>query len=264
MRYFFLDIDPQHPPGVAEVLPLSAEESHHLKTVLRGGRDDTLRLLDGYGRYYTACVKGRQGSCTLVEILTVDPADVETRRPRLVLGCAVVKGRRFEWALEKAVELGAHAILPLVTEHGVVMPGSGKTERWQTIMKSAAKQCGRAWLPELIVVQTLDQVLTGLTEGLVLFGATPWEWAERPGRPEPLIALAARVPAELPASLALLVGPEGGWSEAELDLLLTAGVRPVTLGPHVLRTETAAAAGLTLLQAVRQAWQSGQSDPGRP
>ena len=97
----------------------------------------------------------------------------EFREPRLVLACAVVKGKRFEWALEKAVELGAHEILPLVTELGVVDPRPGKQDRWRTIMIAALKQSGRSWLPALIRPVTISQALQRHPEGQVVFGAAP-------------------------------------------------------------------------------------------
>ena len=96
-------------------MTLDADESHHLSTVLRGGRDHVLDLVDGRGHAVDRQrPRAAVANCALVEILTVHRRPLKkSGEPRLVLACAVVKGKRFEWVLEKAVELGAHQILPL-------------------------------------------------------------------------------------------------------------------------------------------------------
>jgi 16S rRNA (uracil1498-N3)-methyltransferase len=168
-----------------------------------------------------------------------------------VLGCAVVKGRRFEWVLEKAVELGAHRIVPLRTERGVVTARPGKQSRWQSLLVAALKQSGRALLPELAPTAELGDLLDEGRPGLTLFGSVPGETEA-----VPWTDLLHPVPRPLPPRLTLLVGPEGGWTPAERGLLREGGARAVGLGPHVLRTETAAVAGLAALQALRQAWRA--------
>jgi 16S rRNA (uracil1498-N3)-methyltransferase len=151
--------------------------------------------------------------------------------------------------LEKAVELGAHRIVPLRTERGVVAARPGRESRWRTLLVSALKQSGRALLPELAPAADLAALLAEEPGGPLLFGAVPGEaaavaWTE----------LLAPAPRPLPPTLTLLVGPEGGWTPAERAAMAAHGARAVGLGPHVLRTETAAVAGLAALQALRQAW----------
>lgn len=251
MRQFFLDTAEAGLPAVGDTIALDRDESHHLFTVLRGGRDTVLNLVDGQGHRLTAVAAGKEGKRALVKIESIAQDGRESRRPHLILACAVVKGKRFEWALEKAVELGVHRIIPLRCTHGVIDPREGKQGRWVTLMKSALKQCGRSWLPALDTPQTVAEALGATSDHLNLFGAAPWEtpavevthWSR----------LLAEKPAELPMGLGFFVGPEGGWAPAELEQL-AAEARPVTLGPHVLRAETAAAAGLTALQAIRQTW----------
>jgi 16S rRNA (uracil1498-N3)-methyltransferase len=249
LRQFYLETDPDHPPRTGDEVTLDADESRHLLTVLRGGRDIELRLTDGHGHVFTARPLGEEGRLARLEILTVTDDPEESALPRLVLGCAVVKGRRFEWVLEKAVELGAHRIVPLKTERGVIDPGTGKADRWGSILKSALKQSGRTLLTDLEPTIDLDRILKSTGEGMVLFGAVsgeaeavPWADLLQP-KPEPV-----------PESLTILIGPEGGWTPGERETLIKAGARAVELGPHVLRTETAAVAGLAALQALRQAW----------
>jgi len=251
VRQFYLDTAEAALPAPGDTVALDRDESHHLFTVLRGGRESVLNLVDGRGNRLTGVAAGKQGKLALVQIETVTADPAEARSPQLVLACAVVKGKRFEWALEKAVELGAHTIIPLRCNHGVIDPRDGKQGRWVTLMKSALKQCGRSWLPKLAPVQTVAEALSGNAGHLNLFGAAPWETPA--GEVQHWSTLLAAKPAELPANLSFFVGPEGGWSVAELELLVT-GAKPVTLGPHVLRAETAAAAGLTALQTIRQTW----------
>jgi len=248
MRQFFLATDPSRPPRAGDRVTLDPEETRHLRTVLRGGRDAELVLVDGRGLRMTARAAAGAGPDVL-EILTVRTDPGETAPPRLVLACAMVKGRRFEWVLEKAVELGAHAVVPLRTERGVVEAGGGRRSRWESILKSALKQSGRATLPDLPPPAAPDEVLAGAAGEPVLYGAVPGEAAA-----VPWTDLLAEVPSATPASLTLLVGPEGGWSDGERTRLEAGGARPVGLGPHVLRTETAALVGLAALQALRRAW----------
>ncbi len=250
MRQFYLDLPADTPPQPGQVVTLASDESHHLSTVLRGGRDLVLNLTDGRGRRYTARPAGGNRRRVDVEILTVTADPGESAAPRLHLACAVVKGKRFEWALEKAVEVGAHRIIPLVTEHGVIEPGSGRQERWLGILKAGLKQSGRCLLPELAEPLRLADHLNMSGGSWCCFGAVPGEvdscrpWQE----------WLAAAPHPVPDSLEVIIGPEGGWSAAERDQLLARQVLPVDLGPHVLRTETAAVAGLLALQALRRAW----------
>ena len=251
MRQFFLETADGALPVPGDTVALDPEESHHLFTVLRGGRESTLNLVDGRGHRLTAVAAGQEGKRALVRVETVIADPREDRRPHLILACAVVKGKRFEWALEKAVELGAHQIIPLRCDHGVIDPRAGKQGRWLTLLKSAIKQCGRSWLPDLSTPQSLVEALAGAADGRNFFGAAPWE--KSAGEVRHWTHLLSESPRELPSNLSFFVGPEGGWSAGELEVLGRCA-ESLSLGPHVLRAETAAAAGLTALQAVRQTW----------
>lgn len=253
MRHFFLDLETDQLPVVGSVVNLDPEESHHLGTVLRGGRQQEVVLTDGRGRRFEARVVTRDRRRASLEILSVSRDENEFMAPQLVLALAMIKTKRFEWALEKAVELGVHRIVPLMTEHVVKDLGNIKTKRWQTIIRTAIKQCGRSFLPEVTAPQTVESFLQDLPMGLSVFGAIPEEMGPN-NNPLPLLALAAQKPETMPENLTTLIGPEGGWSETEVGLFLELGLQPITLGPHVLRAETAAAASLSGLQGVRQAW----------
>jgi 16S rRNA (uracil1498-N3)-methyltransferase len=263
LRQFYLATDPDRLPRPGDRVALDGDESHHLFTVLRGGRQPQLDLVDGRGHRLTGLPCGRRGKLAEVEILTLTTDEEEARAPLLAVACAVVKGKRFEWALEKAVELGAHEFLPLETDLGVVDPRPGKQERWRSLMTAALKQSGRSFMPALSVPLPVGDALARSRGGPVYFGAAPADGA----------AGAAGVPlrneilehgeGSPPARLTVLIGPEGGWSGAELSQLAGAGARPLDLGPHVLRTETAAVTGLAFLQVFRGCWlRGGSSGPG--
>ena len=242
MRQFFLAADGDAVPTVGQTVCLDRDESHHALTVLRRHDRDPVILVDGRGHRLGARLAGKRGKLAELEILSVTFDPSEQSAPRLCLACGVVKGRRWEWVLEKAVELGVHRITPLLTEHGVVEPREGRRERWLAILRAALKQSGRCWLPELDEPQGLAEFLAGREPGPLWFGAVP---AERTGlAPEP------EAPADA-AWLTVAVGPEGGWSPEERGALVDAGAQALDLGPHVLRTETAATAGLVRLQVVR-------------
>ncbi len=254
MRQFYLETDPDHLPRTGDMVLLDRDESHHLFTVLRGGRDPELELVDGRGHRMTCRATEREGKLARLEILTVETDGEEFREPRLMIACAVVKGRRFEWVLEKAVELGAHEIQPLETDHGVIDPRQGKQERWRSLMTAALKQSGRSWLPILNEPMSVREVFARNPSDPVFFGATPDDIASTAAIRTALLNVATGSP---PPTLTMLIGPEGGWSPAELSLLSGSRARPVSLGPHVLRTETAAATGLAFLQTLRGHWLAG-------
>lgn len=254
MRQFYLETDPDHLPRIGDLVLLDRDESHHLSTVLRGGRDTEVELVDGRGHRMTCRAAEHDGKRARLEIITAETDGEEYREPRLVIACAVVKGRRFEWALEKAVELGAHEFLPLETDHGVIDPRQGKQDRWRSLMTAALKQCGRSWLPILTEPLSVQEVLELRPADPILFGATPDD-----GLDPALIRTGSleKSSGNQPSTLTMLIGPEGGWSSAELSLLTGSRARPVSLGPHVLRTETAAITGLAFLQTLRAQWLSG-------
>lgn len=245
MRQFFLATDPAAPPRPGDRVTLDREENHHLQGVLRGATDRDWCLVDGYGRRFAArAVDG--GRRPEYEILTVTVDAREEKGPWLTLACAVVKGRHFDLVVEKAVELGAHRLLPLVTARGVIEPGDGRRSRWEALMRSALKQCGRCRLPELAEPQDLESALALCAGAALYVGGSPDErglLAGTSGHTGP----ADRAPAA--DRRVLFIGPEGGWTPAEARRLADAGAQLLDLGPFTLRTETAAIVGLAALRA---------------
>jgi len=256
MHRFFCELRGRT-PQVGQRVVLDAEESRHLLTVLRAAPGADLGLTDGTGYDLSATLVEADRRGAVVAITAVRVATDEIAAPRLHLACAVVKGKRFELVLEKAVELGVHVVTPLRAARGVVEPREGRRDRWRSHLIGALKQSERCHLPELREPDELAAVIAA-ARGPVLYGAAPG--VPVAGTPQPATAFAAAAAgqrlagATAPAELVLLIGPEGGWTAAELALCAARGARPLWLGPHVLRTETAAVAGLAALQQVRAAW----------
>lgn len=251
MSRFFVEMPDDRAPTVGQRLVLDRDESRHVVTVLRGEPGALVALTDGRGHALSArLLRSERGACT-VEVVAVEAAPQETTPPLLHLACAVVKGRRFETALEKAVELGVHTITPLVCERGVVNPRDGRRDRWRHVLIAALKQCDRCYLPQVEPLADPATLLGRAPQGLACVAAAPAETAAGERLTLDRIAAAATGGVE-PSQLLLLVGPEGGFTADEQRLLAARGVLPLDLGPHVLRSETAAVAGLAVLQQLRR------------
>ncbi|UYG00005.1 MULTISPECIES: 16S rRNA (uracil(1498)-N(3))-methyltransferase [unclassified Halomonas] len=211
--------------------------ARHVTRVLRMGEGAPLVLFDGQGQ--EAGVRlveaGRKRSVVLVECVWSG----EGESPLSVhLGQAISKGDRMDYAIQKAVELGVAAITPLYTERGDVRlkdeREAKKHAHWQAVAESACEQSGRATVPVVHPPMALDAWLATRDESLKLMlhlaTGNRFDLAERP------------------ASAALLIGPEGGLTEQDIAAAESHGFTPLTLGPRVLRTETAPVVALTLLQ----------------
>jgi len=205
---------------------LDPADRHHLERVLRLRPGDEITVSDGAGRWRP---------CRLGDPL--EPAGAVAADPRpeppVAVGFALTKGERPEWAVQKLTELGADRIVPFTAERSVVRWTADRAathaERWRRIAREAASQSRRTWLPKVEETQT---------------------FAELVKRPGAVLAHPGGGPPGLGTGV-VLVGPEGGWSENELAVARAAGVPLVSLGPHVLRAETAAMAAAALLCGLR-------------
>lgn len=225
---------------------LTPDGNHHLLHVLRARNGDSVRVFDGCGKEAVARV-----------VLGADEAmlrivsDVETvsRGTRLVLIQAVPKGKRMDLIVEKATELGAAAVWPVLTERVIVRLTERKrlerAERWQRIALSAARQCGTAHVPDILPVSDYPDVLGRCSAfDLVLLAAVA-DGARDLRRVVGEERKACRKEGE--PNVALFIGPEGDFTDAEVAAAADAGAVVVNLGARVLRTETAALYGLSVL-----------------
>ena len=216
---------------------LEPEPSRHIARALRMSAGDTLILFDGRGGEYPATIDSIDKKH--VSVTTGDHDSVERESPlALHLGIAMSRGDRFDWVVQKATELGVNSITPLETERtGVKLKGERlekKLGHWRQVAISACEQCGRNCLPHITEVADVQGWLDACDAELKLV---------LHHRADGAAALPTRV-----ASAALLVGPEGGLSDAEIAAAQAAGCRALAIGPRVLRTETAPLAALALLQ----------------
>lgn len=222
---------------------LCKEESRHALTVLRLGPGDRVSVFDGRGREAAATLLDCSGG---VARLKTGPAHLSPKlRCEITLAQAIPKGRNMDLILQKATELGAARIAPLISDRAVVRLGAGDAEskqsKWAAIALEAAKQCGQNYLPEVLAPRTLKAFLSELPRAdLMIIGSL------QPGA-VPLKSLFSSPGGELPRSVVAFIGPEGDFTPAEIGMALAAGCRPVSLGPIILRTETAAIYTLSVL-----------------
>ena len=211
---------------------LSHEERRHLVTVTRHRTGDTVTIIDGLGNIYTATIEriGRED----VECAVLSHT-VQQESFHIVLGVAVLKNpARFDFLVEKATELGVREIVPLVTER--TMTNRVKTEHWQRLALAAVKQSGRSILPTLLPLSSIREFVRGKKENSL--AVIPHEKISVP-------LLSDVVQHDTRPFMRICIGPEGGFSDAELQEAVEAGFQAVSLGPHRLRTETAAVAAMT-------------------
>lgn len=218
-------------------------ELHHLARVLRLAAGDDVSVFDGRGRGFRGLLESVGPAQAVVRLRAAEDPGVEPSL-RVDLYQAIPHGDRMDWIVEKATEVGAARIVPIVGERGVVRPRagrSGRAVRWRRIAESAAKQSGRLVVPGVEDPLPFEEALAAPGAGPA--GPAGARWILQPGAP----ALAGRVPPGPGGTVALLVGPEGGWSTAEVGAAAAAGWLPSGLGARILRADTAGIAALSLL-----------------
>lgn len=227
-------------------LLLRDAEAHHARHVLRLGRGERVVVLDGAGHEYF-CDAGETGK-DAVALELVEKKFTPPLPWQITLLQAVPKGRIIESIIQKATELGAHRIVPLLSERVTTQldndSAHAKATRWRGVAIEAIKQCGSAWLPTVEPPLTPGNYLArGERFDLALIGSLE----EKHRQPRDCFAEFFKEQGRLPTSVCFWVGPEGDFTPAELGAAQAAGARPVTLGRLVLRTETAAIYGLSVL-----------------
>lgn len=226
-----------------DVVTVTGQDAKHIAAVLRCEVGDSLEVIcEGliYETEITAIEKG------MVQTKVVAIPDIQVEEPiDIYLLQGLPKGDKLEWIIQKSVELGVHQIQPVAMERSVSQltaeKAKKKQERWQAIAMEAGKQCRRNYIPEVGIPQGLEAALKALPAGCKIL--TPWEEEEAKG-------IGAFLQGE-PSSVAIIIGPEGGISQKEIDLIRSYGGETVTMGPRIMRTETAAIAAITM---VAYAW----------
>lgn len=237
-RRFYVDpVDAAH-----ERLVLRADEAHHARRVLRLEPGATVLCFDGQGRSWRGRLAAYERDAALVDVVATLEPEPEPE-PRIVLAQGLVKGDRMDLIVQKATELGAAGIVPLACDRSDVRLDSERSarraDRWRRIVVESAKQCERSRLPELAGAARVEAALDAVDGEVVAF--VERDGAAARGRLEGL----CRAP-----SIAIFVGPEGGWSERERALFAERGVAQLSLGHLVLRAETAAIAALAVVNYV--------------
>ena len=229
-------------------LALDADESHHCTDVLRLRQGQRLVVFNGEGTEVTAEIsllsKREVGLRAVFTQTTARPAAAIT------LAQAIPKGKNMDLVIQKAAELGAAEIIPVISERTVVRLDAGeaadKQEKWQRIAIEACKQCGQNQLPRVHRPVTLDRLFAQRPAQEMLIIAAIEPGARR--LKELLAEWTALHPAKsTPASVLVLIGPEGDFTPAESGLAKSHGCQPLSLGPIILRTETAAIYTLSIL-----------------
>jgi 16S rRNA (uracil1498-N3)-methyltransferase len=221
---------------------LDGPEAHRLARVLRAQPGQLYELSDGERLFLSRVLRVGRDS---VDFALVEPLEARAARLEATLLLAVVKFDRFEWALEKATELGAAAIVPLAaarSEKPLLAAAPKRAARWRKILFESAQQARCLRPPELRpLVAPREAFRTAPADALRVL------LSEQAGAPPLKSLFDAAVPpagAESPARVALAIGPEGGWTDDEFAAASEAGFRAAALGGNILRTETAAVAGL--------------------
>lgn len=224
---------------------LSGEDVNHVRNVLRLKSGDGITLCDGLGKDYTAVIDRFEAGKAVVSI--INSFENKSEPPiDIILFQGIPKSDKMDLIIQKSVELGVKSIVPVVTERTVVkIENSGdaarKAARWQRISFEAAKQCDRGIIPQIGFPVGFGQALEMLKESDVSFISYENE------KEFSFKSYLGNNRAINMKNISVLVGPEGGFSSEEADNAVLSGIKPVSLGPRILRTETAGIAVLSII-----------------
>ncbi len=210
------------------------DEARHLASVLRARPGYPFVAFDGNGRAWQAKVSS-VNKREVTGLVNFELPKTPLQLPQITVAVGVVKGQHMDFALEKAAEIGATRFIPMITELCVIQPGDGKVSRWRSIALSAAKQAHRRYLMDVAETVDIRQILASSDHD------TRWGLSCN-GERKPIIDVIHECPAL--NSLLIFIGPEGGFTDSELELFQSSGVSLITLGENPLRTETAVAVTL--------------------
>lgn len=231
----------------ARSLVLRASEAHHARNVLRMQAGEKLVLFNGKGRELTAEITAIADD--EIRLRKLHEAETAALGCRIVLGQAIPKGKNMDLIVQKAVEIGAAEIAPIISDRTIVQLDSEtaahKQSKWQQIAIEAAKQCGQNWLPRVHTPRKLEEFFSASEQefNLRLIGSLQPDARHL----KSILETYSTEHGVRPRSVLMLVGPEGDFTPAELALARRNGCQPITLGPIILRVETAAIYCLSVL-----------------
>src|SRR5437016_716821 len=243
MHRFYVSPENWNPDALA----LSGSEAHHARDVLRTKHGQKLVLFNGLGHEITAEIIDSSGD--EIQLRKLHEAETPPLRRRIILGQAIPKGKNMELIVQKAVEIGAAEIAPIMSDRTIVQvdpeTAAQKQSKWQQVAIEAAKQCGQNWLPRVHTPRKLGDLFSA-AEGsfdLRLIGSLQPDAQQL----KKILADYSHEQGDHPRSVLMLIGPEGDFTPAELALARRHGCLPITLGPIILRVETAAIYCLSIL-----------------
>ncbi|HAR65242.1 MAG TPA: hypothetical protein DCR55_03400 [Lentisphaeria bacterium] len=211
-------------PASGARIALEEAEGRHVAQVLRARVGDSLELLDGTGARANAVIEEISGRGRKVTVRVLARTDCPLQSPRLTVYLAPPRGKAMPRILRYATELGIAELCPIMTEFSTAKPSTDAVANWQTDVLEAAKQCGNPRIPIIYPPQTFAEALASVAlPGFVAAVPEPGPAAQD----------------EVPAECALWIGPEGGFSDPELELLRTRGFKNLSVGGWILRVETA-------------------------
>jgi 16S rRNA (uracil1498-N3)-methyltransferase len=233
---FFITPDQVRDPYITVV----DDDVRHIRTVLRKQPGDLLTLLDGQGREYTVRITAFEKAEIVTEI--IDRRERHPLSPAIVLGQGLPKSDKMDLIVQKATELGVSSLVPLVTERTIVKvkDEEKRRDRWQKIAREAAMQSGRPDIPTVKTIRSFSDFIHTLASGPQTLFLLPWEEGTEPVKN----VLRGHLDAK---HIVVLIGPEGGFSQTEADAASEKSFHLVSLGPNILRTETAAVAVLSII-----------------
>lgn len=219
---------------------LTPTASHHVTTVMRAKINEPLTLFNGEGGEYQGYITEIAKKKVSVHITSFEPRDTESTL-ELYLAQGISRGEKMDYTIQKAVELGIKKIIPLFTERSSVKldqeRAAKRLNHWQSIAISAAEQSGRTGIPEIVLPMPLTEALPSME--------ADWRFILTP---EASLTMASQ-PLEKNKRILLLIGPEGGFSPHEIQTATQYHFLPLSLGPRILRTETAAVVAIALFQS---------------
>jgi 16S rRNA (uracil1498-N3)-methyltransferase len=234
MELFYIE---QFGPDTASLV-LSREESHHAKKVLRKKAGDPIDLTDGKGHHIRGRIRQIKQTELIIDIVSYKELPFPSEN-RIEVGLSVIRPNRLDWAVEKCTELGVQMIVPLICRYS--SSRQVKLKHLQKIMVSAIKQSSRFHLPEIAPVTKFSEWMEGISK------SSGRKFLAHPEGSSEIFDLADRTKTDF---IYLAIGPEGGFSEEELQMAQEKGVEKLQLGKSILRTETAAVVALCQLKSL--------------